>query len=330
MSINQEGAVERTGSDGFGQRADRVIERVAQAQGVLRGRPAGKPVESWMNAWSFVQPDVQTPRGPNAMFRLATHFVLDHSHFLNMRLGRQYVWKGDVRRIRAFAILVAIVAMTTTQSANASSWKKDVTNKVAEVYKPSHISLWDGALKEGYDTLVVTQPGIFAWPARDSGYPNTRVTNGKAATGRGVDVHSGAREFRKGERVLIFDMDADSDDDHDYLCLDLLSKEATDRQEQGTTVGTRYKGGACFIFPYKTLASTDFAEIKKAINAVLVSEAEFKANDSPPTVRFGMGVQEVEQSLGKPQKVVDLGGKKVYVYSDLKITFIDGKVADVQ
>ena len=34
--------------------------------------------------------------------------------------------------------------------------------------------------------------------------------------------------------------------------------------------------------------------------------------------------------LGQPQKVVDLGSKKIYVYRDMKITFNAGKVADVQ
>ena len=29
-------------------------------------------------------------------------------------------------------------------------------------------------------------------------------------------------------------------------------------------------------------------------------------------------------------KIIDLGAKKTYVYKDLKITFTDGKVSDVQ
>ena len=34
--------------------------------------------------------------------------------------------------------------------------------------------------------------------------------------------------------------------------------------------------------------------------------------------------------LGPPQKVMDLGSKLIYLYKDLKITFIDGKVADIE
>jgi hypothetical protein len=38
----------------------------------------------------------------------------------------------------------------------------------------------------------------------------------------------------------------------------------------------------------------------------------------------------VEAINGKPDKVVDLGAKKIYMYKDMKITFTDGKVSDVQ
>jgi hypothetical protein len=34
--------------------------------------------------------------------------------------------------------------------------------------------------------------------------------------------------------------------------------------------------------------------------------------------------------LGQPKSVVDLGAKKIYVYPDMKITFNNGKVTDVQ
>ena len=35
-------------------------------------------------------------------------------------------------------------------------------------------------------------------------------------------------------------------------------------------------------------------------------------------------------SLGAPITVIDLGPKKVYKYKDMKITFKDGKVSDVE
>jgi hypothetical protein len=34
--------------------------------------------------------------------------------------------------------------------------------------------------------------------------------------------------------------------------------------------------------------------------------------------------------LGQPEKIVNLGAKQIFVYKDLKVTFINGKVVDVQ
>jgi len=39
---------------------------------------------------------------------------------------------------------------------------------------------------------------------------------------------------------------------------------------------------------------------------------------------------QVKSALGQPEKIVDLGKKQIYVYKDLKVTFVDGKVTDVQ
>jgi len=38
----------------------------------------------------------------------------------------------------------------------------------------------------------------------------------------------------------------------------------------------------------------------------------------------------VQGSLGKPDKIVNLGTKQIWVYKDLKVTFLNGKVSDVQ
>lgn len=50
----------------------------------------------------------------------------------------------------------------------------------------------------------------------------------------------------------------------------------------------------------------------------------------PVTISLGQTIAEVETINGKPDKIIDLGAKKIYVYKDLKITFTDGKVSDVQ
>ena len=50
----------------------------------------------------------------------------------------------------------------------------------------------------------------------------------------------------------------------------------------------------------------------------------------PAEVKLGMTADQVEGALGKPDKKVTLGAKQIYIYKDMKVTFKDGKVADVQ
>jgi hypothetical protein len=49
-----------------------------------------------------------------------------------------------------------------------------------------------------------------------------------------------------------------------------------------------------------------------------------------PTLSLDMSISDVKAIQGEPQKIVDLGAKKIYVYKDLKITFTDGRVTDIQ
>jgi hypothetical protein len=50
----------------------------------------------------------------------------------------------------------------------------------------------------------------------------------------------------------------------------------------------------------------------------------------PQTIQLGQTTDEVVGALGQPDKIVNLGAKQIYVYKDLKVTFLKGKVSDVQ
>jgi len=43
-----------------------------------------------------------------------------------------------------------------------------------------------------------------------------------------------------------------------------------------------------------------------------------------------MTPDQVKNAIGVPDKIVNLGAKEIYVYKDIKVTFINGKVSDVQ
>ena len=50
----------------------------------------------------------------------------------------------------------------------------------------------------------------------------------------------------------------------------------------------------------------------------------------PATVEIGQSPDDVVGILGQPEKIINLGPKQIYVYKDLKVTFVKGKVTDAQ
>jgi hypothetical protein len=71
-----------------------------------------------------------------------------------------------------------------------------------------------------------------------------------------------------------------------------------------------------------------------------LSQAPQSAGAAPPTpiaapaappvqLALGQTIDEVTAANGTPAKIVDLGAKKIYIYKDMKVTFQDGKVVDI-
>jgi hypothetical protein len=50
----------------------------------------------------------------------------------------------------------------------------------------------------------------------------------------------------------------------------------------------------------------------------------------PASVQLGQTPDQVIAALGQPDKIITLGAKQIYVYKDLKVTFVNGKVTDAQ
>ncbi|HYL79023.1 MAG TPA: hypothetical protein VEU96_32835 [Bryobacteraceae bacterium] len=51
---------------------------------------------------------------------------------------------------------------------------------------------------------------------------------------------------------------------------------------------------------------------------------------APDTITLDQTIDQVVGALGLPNTIVDLGSKKIYVYKNMKITFLNGRVSDVQ
>ena len=65
-----------------------------------------------------------------------------------------------------------------------------------------------------------------------------------------------------------------------------------------------------------------------------VSKITFSSAKTKPLahekITAGQTIDQVTTLLGQPTRIVDMGAKKVYIYSDFEITFVDGKVTVVE
>jgi hypothetical protein len=82
-------------------------------------------------------------------------------------------------------------------------------------------------------------------------------------------------------------------------------------------------------------AQTELAQVSQDANRAEQDavSATLDQNDAPqPTGNIGLGstMDEVVAAFGQPLRTADLGAKKIYIYKDVKVTFQDGKVVDVQ
>jgi hypothetical protein len=54
------------------------------------------------------------------------------------------------------------------------------------------------------------------------------------------------------------------------------------------------------------------------------------ADAPPPTIELGQTKDQVTAGFGQPQKVANLGAKTIFYYKDMKVTFTNGKVSNVE
>lgn len=54
------------------------------------------------------------------------------------------------------------------------------------------------------------------------------------------------------------------------------------------------------------------------------------ADQPPPTISLGQARNDVLTNFGQPTRIVKLGNKEIDYYKDMKVTYLDGKVSDVQ
>jgi len=123
----------------------------------------------------------------------------------------------------------------------------------------------------------------------------------------------------------------------------------------GTKEPSFYKSEVTFQFAKGRLRTTSVSQVEDAISQVFDLDSggdSQQQNDQgaqnqenaqgggqgqdqgpppePQQIEKGQTPAQVKATLGNPNKIVALGAKQIYVYRDIKVTFLNGKVSDVQ
>lgn len=245
-------------------------------------------------------------------------------------------------------ILAGVFALSVAgaQNAPASSLAEQLKAQY-RVTKTGADSFGFGILEAG-TVLVIQKGGILGVP------PDNATT--AAATYKDGDLHPpGAmarmilgkvtRYFQVGEKVYIRKLDVNQKSDK--VTFSIFECDSCN----GFTQPASYKSEVVFDFPKGYLGTAGIGQVGDVINQVLSIDTGTDntqqpqvppvqqtppvqgnqvAQAQPPTIQLGQTVDEVVAILGQPVTIVNLGSKVIYSYKDLKITFTNGKVSDVQ
>jgi hypothetical protein len=156
---------------------------------------------------------------------------------------------------------------------------------------------------------------------------------------------SDTRFFNKGEKVYSASINVDVKDEK--IAFNVVACDTCNQ----TNPPTYYKAEVDFQFATGFLEKGDVSKIEDTIGEVFQvdnsaqdagqqgqqpAQADQQQPAAPPTppqpvsIQIGQTIDQVVAALGQPDKTVNLGAKQIYVYKDLKVTFLNGKVSDVQ
>jgi len=272
-----------------------------------------------------------------------------------------------VRTIGVFAVIFAGIfpwAMTEAQGGADS-----LESQLAAKYKLVKLGTDSSGLAvlEAGTVLVIKKGGILSVASSNAVVVPTTVKDGQVHTANNTAMQ-GVNKLMKWKSVP--DPTGAASTDTKFLTVGekvYASKIDINRKDSKVTMAiiecdtcndakdpSLRKAQVIFQFPKGYFDGADGGQISDLINQTLEIQAADAGQDQqqqgqgqdaqgqqgqqqqadpaqpPPTIQLGQTTDDVAGLLGQPTKIVNLGMKQIYVYKDLKVTFIRGKVVDVQ
>ncbi len=232
----------------------------------------------------------------------------------------------------------AILLLVLTATAVSAASRDEAASAVTTRYRITTTAFL-GGFKEIGSVLTPRREGLRANRPSKAFKPNV-VKNRQLVAAGGGDLPLGGAHYgalKPGERLYLYGVSTGDD----YVQLDLYTvatyvlpgmRGPTPLQ---ASVRFQYDGG---------LAGVTTGQLLDDISEWLATEGESRpaAGESRPapeprpagsatsTIRLGQSQEEVTAILGPPEKRILLGVKTIFIYRDLKVVFVDGKVVDAE
>lgn len=253
-------------------------------------------------------------------------------------------------RSRLLLVLI-IVAIAVTFAASVASAQGPVTlqEQLAAQYKLVRMGSDSGgiAVVQPGTLLAIQKGGVLSVPWKAMALCPAKFQDNNLHPSAGMCaamVKNVSKYFQKGDKVYPTKIDVNVD--KAKISFTVVACDACN----GVNPPTSMKGEVVFQFARGYLEKGSVGEVEDTIGqvfAVAGDEQEGQGDQQqqgaqqqaaqpeqqqaePQTIQLGMTTDQVQAALGKPEKIVNLGPKQLYVYRDLKVTFINGKVSDVQ
>jgi len=254
-------------------------------------------------------------------------------------------------------VLVVAAMLASLAGAQAVTLQEQLAAQYKLVKMGSDTSGY--SVVEAGTLLAVQKGGILGVPYSDQNILNTKYENGTVHSPNSLlskGLGFGMKKFGKEQTThliavgdKVYPTKVEVNVGKDTVSMGIVECDTCNK----TDPPTYNKAVVVFQFPKGALAKASAPEVEDTIGQLLsISDDSQQGGDQgggqqqggqaqgqqqqqqqqaePQTIQMGMTTEQVEGALGKPEKIVNLGPKQLYIYKDMKVTFLNGKVADVQ
>jgi hypothetical protein len=260
-----------------------------------------------------------------------------------------------MNRIRKVASTIA-VAMTLTAASVRAQDVAAIETELTQLYQTSKATADGTDLVTGGSVLILQKDHLVMSKVDQqltipNVYQNGAITSPVAGVQKMAKIFSGLGQFNPlGNSAAAQKAAASADANREFVAGEKFFVTRIDTRADGVTFtllsdpikDVRYRATLKFPFARGAAPSPDDAaalvgQVVK-IDAPEQDQQDQKASNQQgaaaapetKTIKIGQTRDEVIAMFGVPSKVVQLGKKEIDVFSDMKVTFVQNKVSDVQ